>query len=66
VDSVFPAPVAELLELDLPLDLFLVLAGRVIDVLARRAAEPYQFFREFTLGHTFWYLTGFFPFWQYF
>jgi len=36
-----PAPVAELLQVDLALNRLFVLAGIVIDALAGRAFEPY-------------------------
>lgn len=53
MNRLFAAPIAKLFKLDLPLHELLVFPGRVIHVLARAAAEPDEFFGEFSLCHSF-------------
>ncbi len=51
MDGFLATPVAELFELDLPLHHLLVLASGVVHVFASGAAEPDEFFGEFSLCH---------------
>jgi len=46
-----PTPITKLFKFELPLHGLFVLADRVVHVLARRAAEPDEFFGEFSLCH---------------
>lgn len=52
MNGLFATPVAEFLELDLPLHELLVLPGRVVHMFARGTAKPDEFFGEFSLCHS--------------
>ena len=62
MSRMLPASFAELLQVELSLDLFLVLAGIIINPTASRALQPCKIFREFGLSHAGLNIMGFQPF----